>query len=231
MTGFGVSGGRIKGGDEFAHLGLGFPDIISLAVAGNLVAYTAYQDLIFAPLSLAPERHGFVMTLADVHTFSVQPGAGGAGLDTYILRLIDQTPDTLGAGTVSSAGTAVTGVGTAFTSFYVAGVSLIRAGGQTFLVTAIADDTHLTLEAAPAANWAGAAHYRVNYLSEIGRIYVPANQQFVAPVDLRNASKIGVGLKAGQGIRLDTGAISAGYTTLPANIRLKCSVETYSIDA
>jgi hypothetical protein len=58
------------------------------------------------------------------------------------------------AGTVSSSGTNVTGSGTAFTADFTEG-SVIQAGGQAFVVTAVTDDTHLAVESAPTPAWNG----------------------------------------------------------------------------
>lgn len=58
------------------------------------------------------------------------------------------------AGTVSTVGAAVTGVGTTFKAItgLVVGACIVVAGTG-LRVAAIADDTHLTLESAPAAPW------------------------------------------------------------------------------
>ncbi len=64
------------------------------------------------------------------------------------LRTVAQT------GTVSSVGAALTGTGTAFLSTLQAG-DVVKALAQSLRVVAVADDTHLTLEAAPSPAWTG----------------------------------------------------------------------------
>lgn len=64
-----------------------------------------------------------------------------------------------GAGTISSSGTAVTGTGTAFTSFLRVG-DIVLAAGQGRRITAITDDTHLTVESSPSPVWNGNDYQR-----------------------------------------------------------------------
>ncbi len=214
--------------DPAAGYGYGFNDTLSLGVSGNLAAYVSGLDGQFVPLGFDTYRKGVALILTDIQAWYRTLGVGGSGNDTFLLRKIDQySVDTAGAGTVSTTGTALTGSGTAFLTFFQVG-SLIRSGTNTFKILAIADNTHATLEAAPAVDWSAAAYVKVPYNDVIGVITVPANSRYLAPVDLRTNLK-GYPLKPGEGIRLDTGAIGTGYSTTPANIVLRCGVEGYGV--
>ena len=74
----------------------------------------------------------------------------------YSYRIANQTTTTAGTGTISSSGTAVTGVSTAFTSQLTIG-DVIHASGYNLVVTTITDATHLALVTAPTAALSAAA--------------------------------------------------------------------------
>ena len=95
---------------------------------------------------------------ADQMSFNAGINAGATG----IVTLTPFTPgqSIAGAGTISSAGTAVTGVGTTFATQVVVGDLIGNAASGFFTVTAVADNTHLTIAAAPATPFSGSA-YRI----------------------------------------------------------------------
>lgn len=64
-----------------------------------------------------------------------------------------------GAGTISTSGSAVTGIGTAFLSFLTEGDVLV-VGKFAARVVSLASDTHLTLDAAPPAAFIGRGYQR-----------------------------------------------------------------------
>lgn len=59
-----------------------------------------------------------------------------------------------GTGTVSTSGTAVTGVGTSFTTQLAVNVTII-INSQARIITVITDNTHLTLDVALSGNVSG----------------------------------------------------------------------------
>lgn len=69
-------------------------------------------------------------------------------------QVLTALPQTSGAGTISSSGTTVTGTGTSFTTELSVG-SIIVASGQTFYVSAIANNTSMTVNAAPSPALSG----------------------------------------------------------------------------
>jgi hypothetical protein len=222
--------GRIKAGDPLAFNGDGFPGVHALNLAGNIAAYVSCWDALWLPPSFGAERHGTVASLCDYSLYAQTQGVGGSANDVYRLQLIDQSVDIAGAGTVSSSAAVVTGSGTAFLSLFSVG-DYIRSGAvgtSTLKIVAVADDTHLTLEASPGSAWTAAAYFKVPTIATIATIIVAANQKFVAPVDLRT-NGVGYSIKAGQGVRLDTAGIATGYTTAPANIRVRLGLEAFEI--
>jgi hypothetical protein len=83
--------------------------------------------------------------LQDARTFTQKETIVRAGQSTIV-----QT------GTITATGTAVVGVGTAFSSSLLAG-DIIAVAGLFYAVAAVTDNTHLTLAAAPVTNYAGIA--------------------------------------------------------------------------
>ena len=67
-----------------------------------------------------------------------------------------------------------------------------------------------------------------NVLSTIGTITVPANTKHFR-ADLRTPNFVGTSLGIGEGIRLDTGTIGAGYSTYPANITVAVHAEGFAV--
>jgi hypothetical protein len=65
-----------------------------------------------------------------------------------------------GTGTISSVGTAVTGVGTAFTTEFAVGDSIIVSSAL-IEITAIADNTHMTIEFAPSSDWPALTAFKI----------------------------------------------------------------------
>ncbi len=68
-----------------------------------------------------------------------------------------------GAGTISSSGTAVTGVGTTFTTAVAVGDLLGNAASGFFKVTAITSDTQLTLASTPAIPFGAGSAYQIEH--------------------------------------------------------------------
>lgn len=213
--------------DPAAFNGQGFPSILDLNISGNLLAYTSGVSGLFVPPSFQAEHKGVALTIADIQFWYGTQGVGATSLaDNFFLQLIDSSVDAAGAGTVSTSGTAVTGSGTAFLTLFALN-DYIRSGANTFKITAIADNTHLTLEAAPAVDWSAAAYFRVPNLGTLAAVSVARNLKFGAPQDLRT-NGVGLIVKPGQGVRIDVGAIGLTYSTAPANIRVHLGIEAYS---
>jgi hypothetical protein len=63
------------------------------------------------------------------------------------------------SGTISSIGTAVTGVGTTFTMSVQVG-DVVTAAGRSARVTAVTNDTHLTLDVAPNPAWTNLDYFK-----------------------------------------------------------------------
>lgn len=225
------SNGRMAQGDMIAYLGGGFPSVREMHAVGTLASYVGNVDAFILPSSLEAERHGYVAAIADIQVFYATAGAGGSGNDVFRLQLIDGSADIAGTGTVSSSSTTVTGSGTSFTTTFAAGTNrnLIRVGNNTFVVASVTDDTHLTLEAAPASPWSGASFFRVPYIKTLATIKVPANTKLLKPVDLRNQLAQGIYLTKGQGLRIDVAGIGSGYSTTPASVRFRLGMELYGI--
>jgi hypothetical protein len=221
--------------DPIAWNGQGFADLLHLAAAGNIAPYVSGLDHIFVPLSYVQERHQVPLVLADWQAQYQTQGIGGSGADTYVLREVDGTADILGSGAVSSSGNAVTGSGTAFQTQYGVG-DLIRGVGQTLKITAIASNTAMTIEAAPASPWSGATFWKVPYIRQVAVFSIAANLKFISPdfatkaTDLRT-NGIGINLIRGRGLRIDSAGIGSGYSTTPAGLRLRIAVEGYGIVA
>jgi len=122
--------------------------------AGNPIqtaTTTGHTNLTSSPASPA---YDYASCTSDVTLTLVVPPAGGLldyfgndaiEADQYYEK-IDPTSAS-GAGTVSSAGTTVTGVGTSFNTFLEAG-HLIRAGGQARTIQTVTNATTLTTETA-----------------------------------------------------------------------------------
>ena len=91
-------------------------------------------------------------------------GKMGVGIKPTRVLDVKGLANTAGAGTVSNAGTAVTGVGTAFLTDFSIGDYIIANSVQ-IRVTNIADDTHLTLDTAPAVAWVALAYSIVKPIS------------------------------------------------------------------
>jgi hypothetical protein len=213
-----------------ALAGIGFPFILDLLGSGNIAAYSAGLDVAYAGQSMAGDNKGAYIRIADYQLQYATQGVGGASSDTFRLQLVDQTANVTGPGTVSSSGTAVIGTSTTFlTTFTVGGY--IQAAGQTMLITAITDNTHLTIEAAPTSPWSTATYYQIPLISTIATIVVPANTKYVAPVSVQSPNGLGVKIAAGQGVRLDIAGIGTGYSTTPANPRVRLFCEAYGITA
>lgn len=221
--------------DPIAWNGQGFADLLHMAATGNIAPYVSGLDHIFVPLSYVRNKDTVPVVLADWQAQYQTQGVGGSGADAYVLREIDGTADILGSGTVSSSGAAVTGVGTAFQTLYTVG-DLIRSVGQTLKISAIASNTAMTIEAAPASAWSGATFWKVPYIRQVAILSIAANLKFVAPdfanksTDLRT-NGVGINLVRGRGLRLDSAGIGSGYSTTPAGLRLRLAVEGYGIVA
>lgn len=223
---------RHRAGDAVTNAGnaLGLMPAV-LHAAGTLVAYAANLDFFWLPANVGTDRLGRAGILTGYQVTLATPGAGASGSDVLRLQLIDQSAEVAGAGTVSTTGTAVTGSGTSFLTFFKIG-QYVRSGATTFKIGAIADATHLTLEAAPAVDWSSAAYVRVPTLSTLATITMAANVARVLPVDLRSgpvgASK-GITILPGQGFRLDMAGISTGGTQ-PASVRVKLDLGVFGLD-
>jgi hypothetical protein len=129
-------------------LGKGGP-IRSRAITGSrtvkkapMGAYRADGDL---SLEVTPDK--FTTLLYATLTGNASGAAGGP-----------VTTGTAGTGTITSTGTAVVGVGTAFlTELAIGSYIVATGGGQTRIVSAIADNTHLTVSVAFSPDVAGVA--------------------------------------------------------------------------
>lgn len=99
----------------------------------------------------------FANGLANVGAFAARcPGAMGNSIEVSLCPSANAYKQTL-TGTVSSSGLAVTGIGTTFLSTVIPGTILRDVvSGQERQVTAIADDTHLTVDAAFSPTLSGA---------------------------------------------------------------------------
>ena len=214
--------------DPLAFYGEGFPSILDLHVGGNIAKYVGGLDIQFLPLAVSAQKDLNVGYISDYQIVYGIPGVGGSGSDSFRLQLVDNTPLQLQTGTVSTSGTTLTGSGTSFQSTLIPYVTLVTNGTNTFLVTAVASNTSATLEAAPASNWSGATFWTVPYIKTLATISIPANTQFISPVDLRTSLK-GLPIARGQGLRVDSAAVGTGYSTTPANLRIRIGVEMYGI--
>jgi hypothetical protein len=126
---------------------------------------------------------------ASGNTLFPPAGAADTGFLNSLIRVTgrltcQQKPDgstPASAGTIASAGTAVTGSGTAFQSLFRQG-DLVRAAGQVRMTTSIASNTSLTVyEPFTAALPAGTAYERLDGFDHEEAIEIPLVQERLVP--------------------------------------------------
>lgn len=151
----------VDDGDREVPVNMNFEGEAFLTKDSGAVAMEAVGDAIVRQLFSFTKKSGTAYSLALVGThLRKASGAAWVALQAESAALAGTaatTAPTAGTGTITAVGTAVTGVGTNFTGQLTANVSFIIVGGKSRQVTAIADATHLTIEAAFDADFSASA--------------------------------------------------------------------------
>lgn len=110
------------------------------------------MTIVVMPDEIAIGDHDWVMPIGRAN--ETVTGVTNARLLQHKVTLTRGTRVLIGAGIVSSSGTAVVGSGTTFTTTFNP-FDVISAAGTKLRIAAIIDDTHLTLESVPITPWSG----------------------------------------------------------------------------
>lgn len=122
--------------------------------------------LVFDPNLFPLGDHDFVMPYADAHNDCVPEGRPTTTLlDEKELHVRGEV-ETLQAGLLTSSGTAVTGVNTAFSTTLQAG-DLIKAAGQPIRISSVSGNTSLTLASAPSPAWSANQFYKASEAAKV----------------------------------------------------------------